>query len=126
MLSCHATVPCIPTVSYTHLDVYKRQVVFFDVFLITIANTSVTGQFNVADAVFESAYANAEVVEFVSEFISQFVDEGTLFNRSFVHVSHRFGDHFSGFVTSDVALALEVFTVNTLDDAGVSQFYRCV
>ena len=79
--------------------------------LVDVTDTSITGQFNVADAVFQSAYANAEVVEFVSIFVSQFVDEGALF------------DHFSGFITSDVTVALEVRAVNALDDAGVSQFY---
>ena len=88
-----------------------------------VTDTSVTGEFDVANAVFQSAYANAEVVEFVSIFVSKFVNEGALFNRSFVHVSHSFGDHFSGFVTSDVTVALEVLAVNALDDAGVSQFY---
>ena len=91
--------------------------------LMDVTDTSVTGQFNVTDAVFQSAYANAEVVEFVSIFVSQFVDEGALFDRSFVHVSHSFCDHFSSFITSDVTVALEILAVDTLDDASVSEFY---
>ena len=87
------------------------------------ADTSITGQFNVADTVFESADANAEIIEFIGKFVSQFVDEGTLFDRRFVHVSHGFGDHFSGFITGNIALTLEVFAVDTLNDAGISQFY---
>ena len=68
-------------------------------------DTGITAEFYVAHAVFQSTDADAEVVQFVSIFISQFVDEGALFNRRFVHVSHGFGDHFSGFVTGDVAFA---------------------
>mgnify|MGYP006913765528 CR=1 FL=1 len=85
--------------------------------LVLEADTSITGQFNVADTVFESADANAEIIEFIGKFVSQFVDEGTLFDRSFVHVSHGFGDHFSGFITGNIALTLEVFAVDTLNDA---------
>lgn len=44
-------------------------------------------------------------------------------DRRFVHVSHGFGDHFSGFITGNIALTLEVFAVDTLNDAGISQFY---
>ena len=104
--------------------IIPRFIIFFVVFLIPITKTGVTGQFHVTDAVFESTDANAEVIEFIGEFIGQFVDEGTLFDRGFIHVSHRFGNHFSGFVTSNVALALEVFPINPLDDAGVGQFYN--
>ena len=43
--------------------------------LVLEADTSITGQFDIADAVFKSTDANAEVVEFISKFISQFVDE---------------------------------------------------
>ena len=37
--------------------------------LVDVTDTSVTSEFYVADAVFQSAYANAEVVEFVSIFV---------------------------------------------------------
>ena len=80
--------------------------------LVNVTDTSITSEFYVANAVFQSAYANAEVVEFVSIFVSEFVDEGALFDRSFVHVSHSFCDHFSSFVTSNVTVALEVLAVN--------------
>ena len=43
--------------------------------LVDVTDTSVTSEFYVTDAVFESAYANAEVIEFVSIFVSEFVDE---------------------------------------------------
>lgn len=85
-------------------------------------DTGITAEFYVAHAVFQGTDADAEVVQFVSIFISQFVDEGALFNGRFVHVSHGFGDHFSGFVTGDVAFALEIRAVYALDDAGVSEF----
>ena len=91
--------------------------------LITITDTSITSEFYVTNFVFEVGYANAEAVQFVSIFVSQFVDEGTLFNGSFVHVSHSFSRHFSCFITSDVAVALEVGAVYTLDNASVSEFY---
>ena len=109
-------------ISATANTVFPRGSVFFRSILVTITDTSVTGQFYVANAVFQSAYANAEVVEFVSIFVSEFVNEGALFDRSLVHVSHSFGDHFSGFVTGDVAFALEIRAVYALDDAGVSEF----
>ena len=103
--------------------VIPRVIIFCGTILVTITDTSITSEFYVTNAVFQSAYANAEVVEFISIFVSEFVDEGALFDRSFVHVSHSFCDHFSSFVTSDVTVALEVLAVDTLDDAGVSQFY---
>ena len=37
-------------------------------------------------------------------------------------MSHGFGNHFSGFITGDVAVALEILSIDTLNDAGVSQF----
>ena len=103
--------------------VIPRVIIFCGTILVTITDTSITSEFYVTNAVFQSAYANAEVVEFISIFISEFVDEGALFNRSFVHVSHSFGDHFSSFITSDVTVALEILAVDTLDDASVSEFY---
>ena len=91
--------------------------------LITVTETSITSKFDVSNFVFKVRYANAEVVQFVSIFIGQFVDQSALFNRCFVHVCHSFGYHFSGFITGNVALALEVFAINALNDTGVSQFY---
>ena len=90
--------------------------------LVLETDTGITAEFYVAHAVFQGTDADAEVVQFVSIFISQFVDEGALFNGRFVHVSHGFGDHFSGFITGDVAFALEIRAVYALDDAGVSEF----
>ena len=103
--------------------IIPRSIVVFSTILVTITETSVASEFDVADFVFEVRYANAEVVQFVSIFISQFVDQSALFNGSFVHVSHSFRYHFSSFITGDVALALEVGAINALDDACVSQFY---
>ena len=90
--------------------------------LVLETDTGITAEFYVAHAVFQGADADAEVVQFVSVFISQFVDESALFNGSLIHVSHGFGDHFSGFVTGDVAFALEIRAVYALDDTGVSEF----
>ena len=105
--------------------IIPRIIIFLTSFatLITITETAVASEFNVADFVFEVRYANAQVIQFVSIFVSQFVDQSALFNGSFVHVSHSFRYHFSCFITGDVALALEVFAVYALDDACVSQFY---
>ena len=88
-----------------------------------IPKTSVAGKLNVADFIFQIRYADAEVVQFVGIFVSQFVNQCALFYRSAIHVSHGFGDHFSGFVTGDIAISFEIFAVNALNDAGVSQFY---
>lgn len=37
-------------------------------------------------------------------------------------MGHGLGDHFSGFIAGDVAMALEILTVDALDDASVGQF----
>ena len=37
-------------------------------------------------------------------------------------MGHGFGDHFSGFVAGDIAIALEIGPVYALDDASVGQF----
>ena len=75
-----------------------------------------------ADAVFQISHADAEAVQFVGIFVSQLVDQGPLFDRGFVHMGHGFGDHFSGFIAGDIAMALEILTVDALDDASVGQF----
>ena len=113
---------CLATETNT---IIPRIIIFLSriAMLITVAETSITSEFDVADFIFEVRYANAEIVQFVSIFISQFVDQSALFNGSFVHVSHSFCYHFSCFITGDVALALEVFAVYALNDACVSQFY---
>ena len=49
-------------------------------------------------------------------------DARSLFDGSLVHMGHGFGDHFSGFVAGDVAMALEILAVDALDDTGVGQF----
>ena len=90
--------------------------------LVLEADAGIAAELDVAYAVFQGADADAEVVQFVSVFVSQFVDEGTLFDGRLVHVSHGFGNHFSGFITGDVAVALEILSIDTLNDAGVSQF----
>ena len=90
--------------------------------LVLETDTGIAAEFDVAYAVFKGTDADAEVVQFVSVFVSQFVDEGTLFDGRLVHVSHGFGNHFSGFITGDVAVALEILSIDTLNDAGVSQF----
>ena len=90
--------------------------------LVPETDAGITAEFYVAHAVFQGTDADAEVVQFVSVFVSQFVDESALFDGRFVHVSHGFGNHFSGFVTGDVAFALEIRAVYALDDTGVSEF----
>ena len=37
-------------------------------------------------------------------------------------MGHGFGDHFSRFVAGDIAVSLEILTIDALDDAGVGQF----
>ena len=90
--------------------------------LVLETDAGIAAEFDVTYAVFQGTDADAEVVQFVSVFVSQFVDEGTLFDGRLVHVSHGFGNHFSGFITGDVAVALEILSIDTLNDAGVSQF----
>ena len=90
--------------------------------LVLEADAGIAAELDVTYAVFKGTDADAEVVQFVSVFVSQFVDEGTLFDGRLVHVSHGFGNHFSGFITGDVAVALEILSIDTLNDAGVSQF----
>ena len=90
--------------------------------LVLETDTGITAEFDVTYAVFKGTDADAEVVQFISVFVSQFVDEGTLFNGRFVHMSHGFSHHFSRFITSNIAFALEIRAVYALDDTGISQF----
>ena len=90
--------------------------------LVTVTDEGIAENAGVADAVFQVGHADAEVVQFVGIFVSQLVDQGALFDRGFVHVGHGLSDHFSGFIAGDVAMALEILTVDALDDASVGQF----
>ena len=90
--------------------------------LVAVADEDVAEDASVADAVFQVGHADAEAVQFVGVFIGQLVDQGPLFDGSLVHMGHGFGDHFSRFVAGDVAMALEILTIDALDDAGVGQF----
>ena len=94
-------------------------VVLFVSVLVTVTDEGIAEDAGVADAVFQVGHADAEVVQFVGIFVSQLVDQGPLFDRGFVHVGHGFGDHFSGFIAGDVAMALEILAVDALDDTGV-------
>ncbi len=97
-------------------------VVLFVSVLVAVADKGIAEDARIADAVFQVGHADAEVVQFVGIFVSQLVDQGPLFDRGFVHMGHGLGDHFSGFVAGDVAMALEILTVDALDDTGVGQF----
>ena len=90
--------------------------------LVAVADEDVAKDARVADAVFQVGHADAEAVQFVGVFIGQLVDQGPLFDRRLVHMGHGFGDHFSRFVAGDAAMALEILTIDALDDAGVGQF----
>ena len=90
--------------------------------LVAVADEGVAEDARVADAVFQVGHADAEAVQFVGVFIGQLVDQGPLFDGSLVHMGHGFGDHFSRFVAGDAAMALEILTIDALDDAGVGQF----
>ena len=119
---------CISAIVYFCVELYTcTSVEFgFSMFSIFITKTSITSNFYITNAVFQTSYTNAQVVQFVREFISQTVDHSLLFCVSAVLVSHSFSYHLSHFVTSDVVLAFESTIWVTIDNTSVSQLRNCL
>ena len=89
-------------------------------------NTSVTGHFYVADAIFQVGNAYAEAVQFVREFVSQTVQLRLLFRVQLILFYHRASDHLRHFIAGDVLLAFEFSIRISFDYAFSGELGYCL
>ena len=99
-------------------------VVFGQIML--VLHTSIAGPVEVADFLFQIAYANAQVSQFVCVFASQFVEGCTLFSVQLVFFSHEAGDDLSQFVTGHVTFTFEGAVRIAFYDALVGEVGYCL
>ena len=94
--------------------------------VVLITHTSITGPVEVAHFLFQVAYANAQVSQFVSVFASQFIKGCTLFSVQLVFFSHEAGDDLSQFVTGHVPFTFEGAVRIAFYDALVGEVGYCL
>ena len=83
------------------------RMIFSSVKVMLILHTGIAGPGHVADFLFQVAYANAEVRQFISVFPCQFVQGCFLFRVQLVFAGHQTGDYLSQFITGHVSFAFE-------------------
>jgi hypothetical protein len=98
----------------------------FSIQVVLVLHTSIAGPVEVADFLFQVAYANAQVSQFVSVFASQFIKGCTLFSVQLVFFSHEAGDDLSQFVTGHVPFTFEGAVRIAFYDALVGEVGYCL
>ena len=110
----------------THTAIPGIGVVLSAVQVVLVLHTSIAGPVEVAHFLFQVAYANAQVSQFVSVFASQFIEGCTLFSVQLVFFSHEAGDDLSQFVTGHVPFTFEGAVRIAFYDALVGEVGYCL
>ena len=102
------------------------RMIFSSIKVMLVLHAGIAGPGNVADFLFQVAYADAEVSQFISVFPCQFVQGCFLFCIQLVFTSHQTGDNLRQFITGHVSFAFECTVRIAFYNALIREIGHCL
>jgi len=100
--------------------------IFISIKVMLVLHAGIAGPGNVADFLFQVAYADAEVSQFISVFPCQFVQGCFLFCIQLVFTGHQTGDNLRQFITGHVSFAFECTVRIAFYNALIGEIGHCL